>query len=158
MKTILVSVILGCFALAASANDTNAPVREVWSNISGNAYKQGISRADVELYPSWDPITQPCPLSPEEATQRAIRELRRLSPSIDMTRVKIEYITLERPVESMHDRWHYQIFLLLKHEPGSEHGAHRWFFNVIVCLDGTMPPLRRRETGDPNKAIEGTGE
>jgi len=116
---------------------------EAWSNIHGVSFKQKITDADLDTYPSWNPLKDECPLSPSGAISLALYELKKIAPDQNMSHVSLGHIALRAPSKAFKDKWHYSLNFWLT--PEGDDGP---WFTVYVRLDGKVSEIMKVEKKD----------
>ena len=101
--------------------------------VKEQAYKQTLDGKTASTQPSWDPLKEKCPLEPSKAVQLALDKLKASIP--DAALLKLESVNLDK-VPGMQNKWNYVVNFFEKLDPSDGDYA-----NVIVCLDGTVPPF-----------------
>lgn len=134
MRRITVCAIVVAMTVCGLAQEANVRVTvEGAVLVKGQAYKQTVDGKMVSKQPSWDPLKEKCPLDPSKAVQLGIEKLMAGIPSA--TQLKLASVSLNQ-VPSMTNKWYYIVTFFEK--PDSSDGDSA---NVIVCLDGTVPPF-----------------
>ncbi|MBI3987492.1 MAG: hypothetical protein HY343_11260 [Lentisphaerae bacterium] len=122
------------FSMAAFAFGQNANITvEGSALVKGQVYTQTIEDKTVSKQPSWDPLKEKCPLDPNKAVQLAVEKLTAGIPNAN--HLKLASISLIK-VPSLQNKWHYFVNFFEKLDPSDGE-----FANVIVSLDGTVPPF-----------------
>jgi len=128
--TVILAIGVSCFA-----NDKGHSISIEGSILTkGKSFTQEISHTALSKQPDWKHSTKKCPMAPSKAIKLATATLSKIAPELKLTSVSLEKVT------GLEGKWYYIVNYF--ENPDSMEGDYA---NIIVCLDGTVPKLRKAE-------------
>lgn len=145
-SAVLATAVISLVSCIAVATD-----RDYWSfsrmdSYDGKSLLQGFGSAGSTNYPLWNPRSEPCPLSPEQAI--ALSETRRNEVLHDDGRWSLGEVSLKRSLTSLtNELWYYEVEH--RHDASTPTQTMWTVVNIMVGLDGSVP----LKEVDPSKTV-----
>lgn len=153
MKSRMLTLVALCCLASSGMGEMTSSIL-----VKGKSYRQTVDGQTSAVRGEWEPLKQPCPLSPGKAVRLAADTLKARLPEIEF--IEVSTISLnrfpeEKPVHK--PRWYYVVNLYLHPKAESfwenedlstsREKGERDYATVFVSLDGSVPDIRNGEGG-----------